>query len=1128
MLHLILGRAGAGKTTHVHKLLEDFARAGEREMLLIVPEQYSFFTERALLERLGAKDAGKIEVLSFSRLADSVFRIYGGKTGQQIDDSGRAVYMSLALEGAGDKLDVYSRHRQSTAVVREMLGLSSEFKQNAVSPEEIMAVSNNMKDCLLKKKTREISIILSAYDALVGQSFFDGQDTLTNLYGTLLQHQYFENKIVAIDAFRGFTVQELKIIEMILAQSKDTYITLCTDELYPFQGDTGVFGHTKRTAGKLIETAKRHNVSVAKPLVLTDDGVFNNIPPKTSRRKEEALAALEAGLYKPGAPVYEKETEAVTLVAAADIVSECEFVAFTIKRLMREDSLRCREIAVIARSAESYEAQLKSALKKCGVPVFIDKRQPIITQPLIVLVRSAIEIAANGFSPDAVMRCLKTGLPGFSVEDISLLENYALLWNMNGNRWLQVWTAHPGGYGNELFEEDKKLLERLNKLRASATAPLVKLRASFENADGETAASAVYEFLTEINAGENLKNFAVSLEENGEPVLALEQERIWDDLMAVLDNIATALKGSRLSAKRFRELFDLIISTRSLGTLPQGLDEITIGSADRIRTASPKAVFIVGANEGVFPRSPVTAGVLNDIERQKLIELGLQVSDPAEFKIIEERFIVYAALCSASEKLFVSYARKDLAGAQLSPSEIVAQIKTIFPNCLKKDTADIPDIETVEGLRPAFELTAKLWCKGNELYASLREFFNSREDYKDKLLAFDRAVSSKQFEIEDKDTALALFRKDMYMSASRVESYFKCAFAYFCKYGLKAEPRITAELDPMQKGTVIHYVLQKLIEKYPGKELSVLPKEQRQTEIQTFLNEYLEEKMGGSQDKQQRFTYLFNRLSSILEEVAARLAKEFETGSFVPVSFELKIDNDGDVPPYDIALEDGGTLKIKGFVDRVDKMETNGKSYVRVVDYKSSGKEFLLSDVLEGLNMQMLIYLFAIWQNGAALYGDIIPAGVLYMPVNAPAAKLNRNATPAEIEAEKIKNSCMSGMLLKNLVVILGMEKDGEGIFIPAEIRNGEPEGTLISFEQMKKLKTRADEILRDMAHSLHAGRIAAVPSKDAYKTGCEYCDYAGVCGHENGMPVRFIQKLKHEEALAKLDGQGGGCNELD
>ena len=117
------------------------------------------------------------------------------------------------------------------------------------------------------------------------------------------------------------------------------------------------------------------------------------------------------------------------------------------------------------------------------------------------------------------------------------------------------------------------------------------------------------------------------------------------------------------------------------------------------------------------------------------------------------------------------------------------------------------------------------------------------------------------------------------------------------------------------------------------------------------------------------------------------------------IDFELRIDKDGLVAPYSLPLPDGGTLQIKGSIDRVDRMERDGKGYLRVVDYKSGGKEFLLSDVLNGLNMQMLIYLMCLWQNGAQRYGEVVPAGILYMPVKSTPATLGRNASAWTVAA---------------------------------------------------------------------------------------------------------------------------------
>lgn len=138
--------------------------------------------------------------------------------------------------------------------------------------------------------------------------------------------------------------------------------------------------------------------------------------------------------------------------------------------------------------------------------------------------------------------------------------------------------------------------------------------------------------------------------------------------------------------------------------------------------------------------------------------------------------------------------------------------------------------------------------------------------------------------------------------------------------------------------------------------------------------------MGGKENKEKRFLYLYNRLSDSLFEVVKRITEELKVSDFTPTGFEVKIDEDGEIPPYAVPLPDGGFLKIRGSVDRVDTMRKNGKTYLRVIDYKSGGKDFVLSDVLSGLNMQMLIYLFAIGENGEEKYGDVFPSGVLYMP----------------------------------------------------------------------------------------------------------------------------------------------------
>ena len=79
MLHLLLGRAGSGKTTYLRNLLKETPVT--RQPILLVPEQGSFQNERALLRLVGPKDARRGWVLSFSRLAGRACRPEGGVAG---------------------------------------------------------------------------------------------------------------------------------------------------------------------------------------------------------------------------------------------------------------------------------------------------------------------------------------------------------------------------------------------------------------------------------------------------------------------------------------------------------------------------------------------------------------------------------------------------------------------------------------------------------------------------------------------------------------------------------------------------------------------------------------------------------------------------------------------------------------------------------------------------------------------------------------------------------------------------------------------------------------------------------------------------------------------------------------
>ena len=1106
MLTLILGRAGTGKTGFLRDMIAKKARAGEENLILLVPEQVSFQNERALLGLLGPALARKVEVLSFTRLTDRVQREAGGGAGRRLQDSGRCMLMAAALEQVKDQLSFYRRSRSNPDFLKAVLTLSGECKQCAVHPAALERTAQEMEEGSLKEKTRELSLILGSYEALVAASFLDPLDDLTRLSSLLLDYPFFADKQVFLDGFTGFTGQEWDILKHILAQAAQVYAALCTDSLEQTEG-TGLFAPVAETGRRLIRLAKEQGSRVAAPVTLHTPYRYQN----------GALAKVERELFRflPGEEA--EEEDALFLFEAAGPQEEAQFVARTARYLARTKGLRYREMAVVARSSQPYEEALEAAFAQNEVPLFLDRREGIDAKPLTAAVLSALEAVCGNFDADALLRYAKTGFAGLSLDEISQLENYVLLWSLNHRRWLSEWQANPLGFTEQFDEKAKQALAGINGARARLVEPLLRLEEKTADTDGEGMARAVYELLQETGAAFQLKSLVTALRGEGRNQLAEEQAALWELLMSILDQAALTLKGTRLSLRRFLDTLRLVFSTCDLGRIPQGLDEVSFGAADRVRPNEPKVTFLVGANDGEFPQSHASGGLLTDFDRSRLIAMGLPLSQSIEQQAQEERFLAYTAMTSPSQMLVVSYKRQNAVGDALLPSALVGELRRMFPTLSPQVEELSPFLAQAE--KPAFELTALTWREPTVLSASLKALFEKRAGYRQRLLALERAAARRPFAFADQEKAARLFGERMTLSATEIERYHLCRFAYFCRYGLHAKPRGKAEFNALEYGTAIHFLLERLLRVHPPQELAGGSANSLQGEIDELLEEYVTTRLGGWSDKTPRFRYLFSRLAGTARILVQHLAEELLQSAFVPADFELTIGQEGDLPPMTLCLPGGGEVQVEGKIDRLDVMRKGEKSYVRVVDYKTGTKVFELSDVLFGLNMQMLLYLITVWKNGRERYGDVVPAGILYMPSQAGPVDADRHADPAAVQKEKGKQFKMNGLLLDDKQVILGMEPDAAGVFIPAKLtKSGELDSrsSVATLSQFGRLAARMEELLTRMAQTLREGDIAAVPAAGQYD-GCAWCDYRTVCGHERGDPVRRVEKMEREIVLQSL-----------
>lgn len=1103
MLEFLTGIQNFSKKKYISDKISQFVDSGKK-VYLVVPEQSSFDREREFLFKFGEKKSNSFEIRGFSHIARAVLEENGLQVKPEADENAKTVIMSLALEQLHENLDLYSGYEGRLSLINDLLSAYSSIKLGGMDISDLKKVSCAVSSAGLKKKTGELSLLFSAYEALLGERFSDSNDNIRVLTEFLKTNRIFENCIFFLDDFRGFTLAQIKLIRELLCQCEDMYISVNSPDLFsPLEGEA--FYHAVRNAKAVKKIAVQCNVRVF------ENNTDEQLP-------DSALNVWRESLFSSSDKVFKEPTDDITVCKAKNKYEECEFVALEIKKLLCGGKYRCREIGVVERG-NTYAPVVINTLKKYGIPVYDDKRKPLMSSPLIRLILSAVNIAAFGFTSENILECAKTDLFGIDTESLCDLENYVYMWQIDGKAWREDFKDNPDGFGAEKNEKTDARLEKINKTRRKIVAPLVKLKKELDKSDSENSLIAVCTFLEDIKAGEHFKDYAVFLNENSFRAEALFCKRIWERCMLSLDALSAALHSKSLSAKRFYELLEIIFSGEDLGDIPVGIDQIIVGCADRSRFFEPKVIFVLGANEGVFPADSKTGGIFSTAEKRELIKNDFSLEDLPENIYAEERLIAFNHLTSPSEKLYISYSESSLKGEVLQKSEIVSLVNYLVPNCRRIDASLIPREEKTENIHSAFNDYAKNMNDGKAFTASLKKVLENSFEYSSRLKSLEIAAKKIPVQFENPEISTELFGKDLYLSPSKIETYHKCPFMFFCRYGLSVSAPEKAQLNVRIHGLLVHFVLEKILSTFSFTELKGLSDATLFEKVNELTDLYVETYMGTRNSLNESLNRQLDRSAQIIFEILKRLILEFGSCRFVTKDVELDISESGDIMPYELSLSDGSVVKIGGKVDRVDIMCEDEKTFVRVVDYKTGGKKFSLSQVFDGLNMQMLLYLFGIWENGKERYGDVVPAGVLYVPAKNSGQKLGRNADDEEVIKQKLLNGRMNGLVLEDENVIKGMDALADGRYIDTYIdKKGKLKGTYISLKGFQALKEKVNAVLRDTASDIKCGKIEALPVyADGYEHVCEYCDFKDVCLHEEGDAQKTLEKLSHEKALQKL-----------
>lgn len=1096
---LVYGRTGSGKTTYIFDEIKNKIEQ-KNKIYIIVPEQFSFSVENHLLNVIEENSSINAEVLTLSRMADRVISETIGNNRVHLSKVGKSMIIYDVLDKQKNKLNFL---RSSEKNMELALNMVTELKKHNIDSALLSDTIEKIDDKYLKLKLSDANNILKVYQQRIEQNYIDESDALNLLVDNIEQTDFFNDSIIYIDEFAGFTPNEYQIIEKLCTLAKELTVTVCTDSLELMDNkEDSLFYFNSITAEKLLDIAKRTGSYIEK-VNLNDVKKFKN----------DELKFLEKAIYADENFVFENNTTNIVLDSYKNPYSECENIAQKIYKIVKEKKYRYRDIAVVMANMETYVDDIKEVFNKYNIPIFIDEKKDVNNCILIKFVVSLFNIFTSNFSYEAMFSYIKSGVLDIEEDDIFLLEKYVNKWGIRGSKW----------YKQDFeYEEKNDQQDKINKIRLSIIDPILKLK---NDLSGEKTAKEInyklYEFIEENNIQKNILKKADEFEKMGMVSVADEYRAGIEIFFNVLDEIFLIFENDKMSFDRYNKILQTGIAKSEFGRIPSSLDQVLIGDIERSKTKEIKVLFLIGVNDGVIPKIIKDEGFLNDRDRKVLKENDVELAKDSVELLYENRFNIYKVLTIPTEKLYLSYSVADKEGKALRCSILITQIKKIFPEIEEHDNVidDKHDISTAEATLDCAIEEYRRYLDDDEIEQEWKDIILWYK--KNESLRINRILRGAKFsnlpEKISTENIKKMYGKTLRTSVSRLEQYRRCPFSFHMKYGLKLNEEEKFEIRSLDTGNFMHEVIDDFFEMVEQKRLDIKLIDENQ--LKSIVYEIVNRKMGMNKNYifrgSPKFIVLSRRLKKVVYQSIEYIVKQLKNSKFELYGHEVEFSEKAELKPMKIELDDKKQVVVTGKIDRVDIAKMNDDTFVRIIDYKSSVKDIDLNQVVSGIQIQLLTYLDEIAEQE-----NFQSAGILYFNLIDTIVKADKNLSDEEIKQQLNKKFKMKGLIVADIDIVKMMDtklapstySESIPVYLDKDGNISRSKSSVLDREKFESLQKYTKHIISDISNEIFEGNIDIKPFYNNKKTPCDYCEYRSICNFNpnfNGNVYRFCDDVE-------------------
>ena len=1136
-LRFYFGPSGSGKSHRIYEeIMQRAAQEPGRNFLIIVPDQFTMQTQKDLVMRSDRGGILNIDVLSFGRLSHRILEEVGTKEMPVLDDTGKSLVLQKIAADLKEQLPAMGSLLHKQGYIHEVKSAISEFMQYGISTQDMdKLIASAEKRGALAMKLRDLKTLYRGFQDYIRDHFITTEETLDVLRRSLVKSKILPDSVVVFDGFTGFTPIQNRLIQELMRVCEETIVTVTIGEEedpYQMDGEQKLFHLSKKTVADLVKLAAEAEVTRGEDVfVKGGPNRFTEAP---------ALCYLEQNLFHyQYEPYTEKQCE-IRMFEALSPREEVHQTALYIRKLIREEGLTYRDIAVVIGDLEGYASYVETEFGQLEIPCFLDRTRGIVLNPMIEYIKSVLQLYIRDFSYDTVFHFLRSGMADISREEIDELENYVIRTGARGYRtYSRLFTRKTEemqqGSGQEDTERAEETMERLNRIRQQF-ADTVEILHMAPRAKAGEYVDHLYDFLEQNQVQQKLLNYQQRFEQEGDLAKAREYAQIYRLVMDLLDQIYELLGEEEISLQEFADILEAGFGEITVGTIPQNVDRIVVGDMERTRLKQVKVLFFLGVNDGNIPKNASKGGIISDMDREFLIESGTEMAPSPRQQMYIQRLYLYLNMTKPSQRLYLSYAKVNSDGKGIRPSYLIDTVRKLFPQLAVEYPQNRSRLEQIEGRQEGARYLAeelREYADGTLREEERQDFYLMYRAYeadpegRDRLTAaaFRRYKESGLSRI----VARALYGRQLENSVSRLETYAACACRHFLQYGLSLQEREEFGFEVSDMGNVYHAVL----ENFAGK----LAESGRTwwDFDENFATQAIKEAVEGYAAtygetvlySSARNEYAITRMSRILTRTVLTLQQHLKQGSFQPDDYELSFRFAEDLDSIHVDLSEEEKMHLQGRIDRIDVSEDAEHVYVKVIDYKSGNKKFDLAALYYGLQLQLVVYMNAAMELESRKHPDkeIVPAALLYYHIDDPTIETPVELTQEQINEEILTKLRMNGVVNSDPAVVERLDRflQDKSKVIPVEKKKDgsfSARSGILSREELHVVSAYVDTKIRQIGREILDGKIAANPYEKGNEEACTYCAYKKVCGFDGSIPgyeKRQLEDLDKQTLMQRM-----------